>query len=261
MEPLVNAMFRIYDARIGANQTREKRMISRASRAGGEVDGLREELPAVAHASAREAVHRLREGIAAHTIPPGARLREWDVALDFGIPRLTAREALEALVHLGFVERQPNRGIVVRRRELAEVLHLFEMREVNEGLCARIAARNAPRESWDDLIELFGAPMQDVVDRKDLHAYVRHYEQFRHRLIDAAGSPPLADLLQRLNDMTSIFGRRVLLVSDRTEHALVDHRAVLAALRRGDAEAAEQARRTTIANVRAAVEHYHAFVL
>ncbi|MGC2200706.1 MAG: GntR family transcriptional regulator [Stellaceae bacterium] len=237
-------------------------MRSHPSRGGGpRAVGFAEEAPAPVRPSVRDVAHRLRERIASHTIPPGARLREWDVATDFGIPRLTAREALEALVHLGFVERQPNRGIVVRRRELAEVLRLFEMREVNEGLCAQIAARNAPPESWDDLIELFGVPMQDIVERKDLHAYVRHYEQFRCRLIDAADSPPLADLLQQLNDMTSIFGRRVLLVSDRTEHALRDHRAVLAALRRGDATAAEKQRRATIANVRAVVERYHAFVL
>ena len=237
-------------------------MRSRAANAGSPAAPVStEELPARARASVREVARRLRERIADHRIPPGARLREWDVAADFGVPRLTAREALEALVHLGFVERQPNRGIVVRRRELAEVLGLFEMREVNEGLCARIAARRAAPESWDELIELFGGPMQDIVDRKDLHAYVRHYEQFRHRLIDAAAAPPLAELLQRLNDMTSIFGRRVLLVSDRTEHALHDHRAVLAALRRGDPAEAELARRTTIANVRAAVERYHEFVL
>jgi DNA-binding GntR family transcriptional regulator len=220
-----------------------------------------QELAAPARVSVKDVAYGLRERIAAHTIPPGARLREWDVAADFGIPRLSAREALEALVHLGFVERQPNRGIVVRRRELAEVLHLFEMREVNEGLCARVAARNTPGESWNDLIELFDGPMQDIVEHKDLHAYVHYYEQFRHRLIEAAGSQQLTELLQQLNDMTSIFGRRVLLVSDRTEHALRDHRAVLSALQRGDAAAAEHLRRATIANVRAAVERYHAFVL
>ncbi len=219
------------------------------------------ELSGPARTSVRDVADRLRERIASHTIPPGARLREWDVAADFGVPRLSAREALEALVHLGFVERQPNRGIVVRRRELAEVLGLFEMREVNEGLCTRLAGRSAAHTSWDDLIELFAKPMQDVVERRDLHAYVRHYEQFRCRLIDAANSPPLAELLHRLNDMTSIFGRRVLLISDRTQYALSDHRAVLAALRRGDADAAERLRRATIANVRAAVERYHAFVL
>jgi DNA-binding GntR family transcriptional regulator len=214
-----------------------------------------------ARLSVKDVAHRLRERIAAHAIPPGARLREWDVAADFGVPRLSAREALDALVHLGFVERQPNRGIVVRRRELAEILRLFEMREVNEGLCARMAAHNVPPESWEDLITLFGAPMQDIVERRDLHVYVRHYEEFRRRLIDAADTPPLAELLERLNDMTVIFGRRVLLVSDRTEHALKDHRAVLSALRHGDAAAAERLRRATIAHVRAAVEQHHAFVL
>lgn len=251
-----------YGAEIGANFAMVKRIISRPSRGvGAQTASPSEELIGPARITVTEVAHRLRERIAAHTIAPGARLREWDVATDFAVPRLTAREALEALVHLGFVERQPNRGIVVRRRALPEVLRLFEMREVNEGLCARIAARTASPESWDDLIELFGAPMQDVIERKDLHAYARYYEQFRRRLIDAADAPPLAELLQRLNDMTSIFGRRVLLVSDRTVHALHDHRAVLAALRRADAAAAEEARRATIANVRAAVEQYHEFVL
>jgi DNA-binding GntR family transcriptional regulator len=208
-----------------------------------------------------EVVHRLRQRIASHATPPGARLREWDVAAAFGVSRLSAREALDALVHLGFVERQPNRGIVVRQRGLAEILRLFELREVNEGLCARIAAASVPPQSWDDLVELFGAAMEAIVESKDLHAYVKNYEELRRRLIAAAASPPLAELLQRLYDMTDIFVRRVLLVSDRAQHGLRDHRAVLAALRRGDAAEAERLRRLTIANIRAAVERYSAFVL
>ena len=173
------------------------------------------------------------------------------MATEFEIPRLSAREALERLVHLGFVDRQPNRGIVVRRRKLAEILHLFDLREVNEGLCARLAATNVSPESWRDLVELFGAPMEAIVERKDLHAYVETYEVLRHRLIEAASSPPLTDLLQWLYDMTDIFVRRVLLVSDRAYYGLRDHRTVLAALHSGDADAAERLRRSTVANIRA----------
>jgi DNA-binding GntR family transcriptional regulator len=209
----------------------------------------------------REVICGLRARIASHALPPGARLREWDVAAEFGVPRLSARAALDALVHLGFAERQPNRGILVRRRDLAEILGLFDLRAVNEGLCARLAATGVPPESWQDLVELFGAPMQDIVARRDLDAYVRHYEHFRHRLMAAAALPPLSELLERLNDMTAVYGRRLLLVSDRTQHALHEHRAVLAALRQGDAAAAERLRRATIANVRAALVRYHAFVL
>jgi len=217
--------------------------------------------PATGRQSAERVARRLRRQIASHAIAPGARLREWDVARDCDVPRLTAREALDALVHQGFLERQPNRGVVVRRRELPELLQLFDLREVNEGLCARLAARNAEPESWDDLIALFGAPMAAVVERKDLDAYVRNYEKLRRRLMQAADSSPLTDILQRLQDMTGVFSHRVLLVSDRTQQALHDHRAVLAALSRGNAAAAERARRTTISNVRAMVQRYHAFVL
>ena len=204
---------------------------------------------------------QLRARIATHAIAPGSRLREWDVAGEFAVPRLTARDALDILVHQGFVAREPNRGVLVRRRDLVEVMHLFELREVNEGLAARRAAHVAPPGSWDDLISAFGAPMEAFVAQQDLENYVRTYDRLHKRLIAAADSPPLAELLHRLNDMTAIYGRRVLLVSDRTQHALADHRAVLDALRRGDARAAEQARRATIANVRVAVERYHSFVL
>jgi DNA-binding GntR family transcriptional regulator len=222
---------------------------------------LQAELPASDRISVAEVARRLRERIASHAIPPGSRLREWDVAADFGVSRLSAREALDALVYLGFVERQPNRGVAVRRCGLSDVLRLFELREVNEGLCARIAAASVPATSWDDLKQLFGAPMEAIVERKDLHAYVANYEQLRRRLIDAAASPPLSELLQRLYDMTDIYVRRVLLVSDRAHHGLSDHRAVLTALRCADAAEAERLRRLTIANIRAAIERYSTFIL
>lgn len=210
---------------------------------------------------AADVARLLRRRIASYDIPPGSRLREWEVAGQFGVSRLAAREALDILVHLDFVDRQPNRGIVVKRRELPEILRLFEIREVNEGLCARLAAGGVPAADWQDLVELFDEPMAAIVERKDLHAYVANYEELRGRLIKAAASPALANLLRWLYDLTDIFVRRILLASDRTYYGLRDHRAVLAALRAGDAAEAERLRRLTIANIRLAVEQYSAFVL
>jgi DNA-binding GntR family transcriptional regulator len=249
-------MFRKYDRKIGAN-----RKMSLAMSPDPTSDELMPAGNAAAAGHAADVAARLRRRIATHALPPGSRLREWEVASTFAVPRLTAREALDALVHLGFAERQPNRGVIVKRRELSEVLQLFDLREVNEGLCARLAAHNAAPESWDDLLELFGEPMAAIVARRDLDAYVQTYEMMRRRLIDAAAAPMLGELLTRLVDMTGIYGRRVLLLTDRTQRALADHRALLAALRRGDEMAAEAARRATIANVRASIARYHAYVL
>jgi DNA-binding GntR family transcriptional regulator len=162
-----------------------------------------------------ELVRQLRERIASHAIAPNSRVREWDVATEFGVPRLLAREALDRLAQLGFVDRQPNRGVVVHRFRLEELVQLYDMREVNEGLCARLAARHVGPETWDGLIELFGEAMAKIVHDKQFDAYSSHYERLRKALVDAAASPPLAELLERLNDMTRIAGRRMLLVSER----------------------------------------------
>ncbi len=247
---VVNVIHALYVCKIGANLD---------PRVSAEISAPTTDSPE--RIGAPDVAHLLRRRIATQDVPPGSRLREWEVASAFGVSRLTAREALDILVHLDFVDRQPNRGIVVKRRELPEILRLFEIREVNEGLCARLAASSVPSASWQDLVELFEKPMEAIVERKDLLAYVANYEVLRARLIEAAASPALANLLRWLYDLTDIFVRRILLASDRTHYGLRDHRAVLAALRTGNAADAERLRRTTIANVRAAVEQYGAFIL
>ena len=64
-----------------------------------------------------------------------------------------------------------------------------------------------------------------------------------------------------IRDSTSMVMRRLILVTGRAEEGLREHKAVVAALRAGDAEAAEAAKRAQIRAARAALERYHRFVL
>jgi hypothetical protein len=48
----------------------------------------------------KEVAGRLRSRIAAHAISPGERLREWEVANDFGVPRLGGSAAGGAVAAL-----------------------------------------------------------------------------------------------------------------------------------------------------------------
>jgi DNA-binding GntR family transcriptional regulator len=122
---------------------------------------------------------------------------------------------------------------------------------------ARLAARNAPPESWHDLVELFDRTMQRIVDTRDLNGYDHHYEHFRRRLMDAAGSPTLAELLERLNDMTSTSAAASL--SSPTAPSTRCTITATCCLRCSGAMPPQ--RRITIANVCAAVERYQAFIL
>src|SRR4051794_10083461 len=73
-------------------------------------------------------VEALRTRIGSHALPPGSRLRESELAHEFGVSRSRIREAFLTLEERGLIERIPNRGAVVLKLDLAMVFHLYEVR-------------------------------------------------------------------------------------------------------------------------------------
>lgn len=201
----------------------------------------------------KEAVFQaLREQIASHQLPPGSKLNEQELAKEFKVSRAVIREVFIKLEQRGLISRSHKKSPVVVRLELRDVFDLYAVREVLEGLCARQAAQNAPRESWQDLVELFGKPMEDAVERGDLEEYIQNIQTLRMRMIEAANNPVLANMMDLINDRISEIARRIIILPGRAKKGLDEHREIVAALRRGDGEASERLRRE---NIRSSAEY------
>src|SRR5215510_16015221 len=140
----------------------------------------------------------LRQRIARQDVPPGAKLREHELASEFGVPRTRIREVFGALESRGLIERIPNRGAVVMRLDSAHVFQLYDVREVLEGLCVRLATENVASASWQDLVEHFCGPMADFVRDGDFDAYIAGYERLRQRVIEAARNVVVAQMLDSI---------------------------------------------------------------
>lgn len=82
----------------------------------------------------------LREQLLAGVFPPESRLQEVALAERMQVSRTPIREALRVLAQDGLLTYQPNKGYLVRRFELDDILKVFRVRAVLEGLGARIAA-------------------------------------------------------------------------------------------------------------------------
>ena len=82
----------------------------------------------------------LREQLLAGAFAPDSRMQEVALAERMQVSRTPIREALRALEQDGLLIYQPNKGYVVRRFELSDILKVFRVRAVLEGLGARIAA-------------------------------------------------------------------------------------------------------------------------
>jgi len=83
----------------------------------------------------RELIIRLQSGV----IVPGDYLREQQVSEEFGVSRTPVREALRKLETEGLLVSEPRLGMRVRVLDYAEVIELYEVREVHERAVARIA--------------------------------------------------------------------------------------------------------------------------
>ena len=203
----------------------------------------------------------LRERISLHQAPPGMQLREVALAAEFNVSRARIRDALAALDSRGLVERIPSRGAIVKRPDFDHIRNLFDMREVLEGLAARLATQNSEPRSWQKLVELFGEPTEKALKNGDFEFYIRNYEYFRRAVIKAADSAPLAESLSTLHDQTKMLMRRIIIMSDRGMQALEENRACLLAMRNGCAQEAEALRRKTISSARICLERYREFLL
>jgi DNA-binding GntR family transcriptional regulator len=212
--------------------------------------------PGVAHI-----LDALRGRIARQDIPPGAKMRETDLAGEFGVPRTRIRDALNALEQRGLVERIPNRGVMVTRLDLSQVFYIYDLREVLEGLCARLATDNGPAERWRKELELFRGPMKEFVASNELDQYIERYEALRRSIIDAAGNPILAEMLDTIYEKTQVLIRRILILPGRAEVGRRQHVAMLEAMCKGDAELAERLRREALRSAKAHLEKFQKYIL
>ncbi|ACA18407.1 transcriptional regulator, GntR family [Methylobacterium sp. 4-46] len=181
------------------------------------------------------AAAELRRLILLNRLRPGEALNEPDLARRLGISRTPIREALKLLAGEGLVTLRRNRAALVSRLDPAGLVPLFELEAALESYGAGLAAE---RMSEGDLARL--ARLQEAMEalREDRDAYVRLNRQAHRLIVAAARSPAVAEAHERAFVRLERARNLALDTGGRLDESLAEHRAILAALRARDAEAA-----------------------
>ncbi len=132
----------------------------------------------------------IRRRIIAGALPQGERIREEELAAELGVSRNPVREALQTLTHEGFVEIEPRRGARVMVLSDERAGHLFEVREVLEGLVAALAAKRRTLRQLGEIERVTSAGL-DAVPSGELAAAPRP-EQPLPRAARRRGGQPAA---------------------------------------------------------------------
>src|SRR5262245_52463700 len=79
----------------------------------------------------------LRARISEGRYPPGRRLVDAELAVEFGVSRNIVREAFRLLSHERLLIQQFNRGVFVRTPSIADVLDIYRVRRLIECQAVR----------------------------------------------------------------------------------------------------------------------------
>jgi GntR family transcriptional regulator, transcriptional repressor for pyruvate dehydrogenase complex len=177
------------------------------------------------------------------------------------VSRSSVRDAIRSLELIGLVEPRQGVGTVVcdpvkdlpanplaavlqgKRKMVAELL---EVRQMLEPPLARRAAQHARREEIDQL-EAILSRQEEKMRRGELA--IEEDSDFHYRLALAADNSVALKAVDMLMDLLRETREQSLQVEGRQEKSLAGHYRILAALKRGDAPAAEAAMQRHLAEI------------
>jgi DNA-binding GntR family transcriptional regulator len=200
-------------------------------------------------------VETLRDEIVQGDHAPGQYLRLEEIAARFDVSTMPVREALRDLEAEGLVTIFPHRGAAVTQLSADELQDIYDIRATLEEMAARLAVPL--------LTEAILAELTSLVEQMDNHlgdvaTLVRLNHQFHLTLYAASGRRHLCELNRMLRYRVQHY-LHVFIVeakSDRIPPTQREHRAILEACMRGDAEGAAALMREHVAQVGHAIIEY-----
>jgi len=182
----------------------------------------------------------LKDMIMERQLLPGQKIPQEKLARDLGISRTPLIGALKFLEQDKLVESVPRRGFFVRLFSKEEMLYIFELREVLEGLAAR---RAAAKISDSQILELdsFFKHFAGQKSISDVKGYAREDRRFHGFVIDVGAKEFLKNILLTTNIIS--FSYQVLHTEGLVrppDETIYEHLAVIEAIKERDSEAAEE---------------------
>ncbi len=192
---------------------------------------------------------RLRDLVLSGEYGPGTSLSEVKLAELFEVSRTPVREALKQLQVEGLVEIRPKVGTFVRQTTRREIIEMFELKEVFEGMAARLMAQRHPAEQLE-ILDRNVHKSELALAAGDIDAYPPLVHEFHETLLVGADNRKLVAHYRTLMNQLAYHRLVVKTVAHpgRLARSIAEHRQVATLIDEKDGVSAELAMRGHVAN-------------
>jgi len=191
-------------------------------------------------------VERLSRLIVEGALAPGTAIKTESLARQLGVSRTPMREALQRLELDGLVIVSPSGTARVASYGSDEALELMDLREIVDGLAARVLAeRGAPRDVMAQLAELVEEGRQASL-ADDKHRFLVVNARFHTLILEATNHHPLQQFHALVRLTSQAVYVRLGHQQARHKESAREHRDILRAITARDPVAAERAARSHV---------------
>jgi len=193
--------------------------------------------------SSQRALRDLRDKIFSGELAAGSDHQESELADLLDMSRTPVREAVLTLESQGLLELRPRKGVRILPLSPEDMSDVYDVLTELESHAAERAAHSGYGDA--ELVDLAGAidDMDAALASRDLDAWAQADDRFHRELVRLGGNSRICAIVDMMSDqvrrarMTTLFMRPLPTQSNE------DHRAVLEAIRSGDAETARKIHR------------------
>lgn len=179
----------------------------------------------------------LRRQIQRRELLPGQRVRQRDVAARLSVSTTPVREALQILQMEGLIVLDPNRGAMVSIPSRQEIVEIYEMRELLEGLAI---AKAVPKLTSRDIRRL-DALLRLMKERPEGSKRSPLNTEFHLLIYRRSGRRTLCQLIERLRDVCSLYIEGMHQLEAVREQVDQEHQDIIDACRQRDVVSAKSA--------------------
>jgi DNA-binding GntR family transcriptional regulator len=178
-------------------------------------------------------------------LAPGTRLTEDGIAQGLGVSRTPVRDAILQLTSEHLIERIPRQGLRVTHLTPDQIEDLYVTRAVLEGLAARLAAHQMrPRDHVR--LRLIQQELENALDSGQYSTLAKINFRFHREILQSASNESLTAFITQIHNSLRRYRVTTMTFPERAQAAMEEHRELIDAIERHDADAAERIAREHI---------------
>ncbi len=197
------------------------------------------------------AYETIKTGILEGKLVSGEIYSELDLAKSFGISRTPVREAFLRLAAENLIIFHSRKGISVNFFSKEDIENIFELRQAIEEAAASKIVGTLSKDQIRSIQETI-KKQEACINDYDENLFLEFDRKFHVFFVEICGNRFMVQTYNNLRDYITIPAREALRRKGRAKEVLSEHKAIVDALSRGDAERTKEAMKIHLTNSRLA---------